>query len=61
MELNAYFFIIKGEIFKDSVITILVGGCECGFSNHFASYTKKLTLGIMSFQCNHNVFQAFTG
>ena len=51
---------VAGEILENSVATILICRCQCGFGNRFASYAKKLTLGMMSLQSYHNVSQTFT-
>ena len=51
---------IYRRFFENSVVTILIRRCQCGFGNRFASYAKKLTLGMMSLQSYHNVSQTFT-
>ena len=57
--LTSLFHHAEGEIFKDSVVTILIGGCQCGFCYRFTSHTKELALGMMSLQCHHYVSQTF--
>lgn len=51
---------IYRRFFENSVVTILICRCQCGFGNRFASYAKRLTLGMMSLQSYHNVSQTFT-
>ena len=54
------YYHVEGEILENSVVTILICRCQCGFGNRLASYAKKFTLGIMSLQSYHNVSQTFT-
>ena len=55
-----YLTMKQGKILEDSVVTILICRCQCGFGNRLASYAKKLTLGMISLQSYHNVSQTFT-
>ena len=44
---------LECEIFKDSVVTILIGISESGFGYWIASQTKMILLGTMRFKSNN--------
>ena len=50
----------EGKVFKDPVVTILIGCCKCRFGYWITPHAKVVTLGLVSLQCNDNITQTLT-